>query len=302
VIEQAIHGVQAGGGRGWLARSPGFADDWLAEAEQLCAGFGERPPGVACPGCVFARPFGARDVAVVQVADQGGTDGVPGPLGFRLLVLPRRLYAELGGDPFHLADQLPPPWNARGELPALEPTLTPAPRRTVADIQGVLNVPTSATLLGGVQALVDGGHVAFERGGPDPGLLRSLWALLPASTRAELWPASFAFGNALHFDALVVPRAAGPDFHDYVFEEQAGDYPEGRYELALQLAAEAGDQAELDALFSRRSRSQTLRLAVVLLLAFVLVPILLQLLWPPAPTPKAPTDRAPAKAPAEAKP
>src|SRR5437773_710195 len=75
-----------------------------------------------------------------------------------------------------------------------------------AEVRKVLDVPHSATLLGSTQALLEGGKVAFERPVPDEGLLRSLWALLPASTRKDLWPASFAFGNALGFDVLVVPR------------------------------------------------------------------------------------------------
>src|SRR6266566_1442206 len=97
-IEQAIYGSQGPGGYRFLARSPGFLDDWLPEAERLCTGFGERPAGASCRGCVFARPFGPGHVAVVQVADQGRDDaGRPGALGFRLLILPRPLYEDLGG-------------------------------------------------------------------------------------------------------------------------------------------------------------------------------------------------------------
>ena len=38
------HGSQGAGGYRFLARSPGFRDEWLAEAERLCTGFGERRP------------------------------------------------------------------------------------------------------------------------------------------------------------------------------------------------------------------------------------------------------------------
>ena len=85
------------------------------------------------------------------------------------------------------------------------------------------------------------------------------------STRAEVWPASYAFGNALGAHVLVVPRADPAEFAGYLTEPQAGDYPEGRYELNLQIAAESEDQGAIDALFARRSSRQTLRLAVVIL-------------------------------------
>ncbi len=293
MIEQAIYGCQDAGGYRFLGRSPGFRDEWLREAEALCTGFGERPAGVACPACVFARPVGARHVAVVQAADQGLDDaGRPGALGFRLLVLPRLLYADLGGDPFFIADQLPPPWEARGELPALAWTAGPPPARTVAELRRVLDVPQGPTLLGGVQALLDGGRLVFERAAPDTPLLRSLWALLPTQSRSEMWPASFSFRNAHGFHAVVVPRASGPGFEHYIPEESAGDYPEGRYELALQTAVESGNQEDLDALLARRSRGQTLRLALAILAASVAVAVGSALLSPPPP-PAPPPPTAP---------
>jgi hypothetical protein len=164
----------------------------------------------------------------------------------------------------------------------------------VEQVQAVLQRPDSAALLGGAQALVDGGRVVFERPAPDTALLRSLWLLLPTSTRTDLWPASFAFGNDLGFDVLVVPRAAGEAFDGYLTEEQAAEYPEGRYELSLQIAAEAGDQRELDTLFARRSAAETWRLGLMLLV--VLAVLLAVMGWlkvahpepqpaPPAPAP-----------------
>ncbi len=287
MIEQALYGTEGPSGYHFLARSPGFLDEWLPAAERLCTGFGERPADTAVAGCVFALPFAGNRVAVVQVADQGkDSAGRPGALAFRLLVLPLPLYqVAIGGDPFQVADSFPPPWQTRGELPTLEwPGPFQPPHRTVEQIQKVLNVPYSATLLGGVQVLVDGGRLVFERTGPDPHVVRSLWALLPTNTRGELWPASFAFSNAHHFHLVVVPRAAGPEFEGYAHEEQAGDYPEGRYELALQNAAEKGHQDDLDSLFSRRSRSQTLRLALMLLAVFLIIP-LIGLMLPTIPGP-----------------
>src|SRR5438105_15628310 len=115
LLEHALYGGQDAGGYRFLAQSPGFREEWLPEAERLCTGFGERPAGVACPRAVFAQPFGKDQVALVQVADQGSDDqGRPGILAFHVVVLPYRLYAFLGGDPFYLAERLPPPWAARG--------------------------------------------------------------------------------------------------------------------------------------------------------------------------------------------
>jgi hypothetical protein len=265
-IEQAIYGTLEADGYRLLARSPGFVDDWLADAERLCTGFGERPVGVACPLAVFALLLNRECVAVVQVGDQGGEE-----LAFRLLVLPRRLYAKLGGDPFRIADHFPPSWEERGELPVLEWTAGPSPRRTVEVIRSVLNVPESPTLLGGVQCLVDGGKLVFERLVPEPRPIRDLWTLLPDAVRAELWPASFVFENHHGFHAVVAPHAQVPGFEGYLREGQLGDYPEGQYELELQSAAERSDQAGLDHLFSRQSRSYMIRMALILLIGFILI-------------------------------
>jgi hypothetical protein len=284
MIEQAIYGGQDAGGYRFLARSSGFRSEWLAEAERLCTGFGERPAGVACPGCVFARPFGRHHVAIVQAADQGQDDaGRPGALGFYLLVLARSLYRDLGGEPFYVAEQFPPPWRARAELPSSTWTASAPSARTVAALQKTLNVPHSATLLGGAQILLDGGRLVFERSGPDASILRSLWALLPTRERSELWPASFAFSNVHQFDVIVVPRAAGPEYESYITEEKAGDYPEGRYECNLQSAIETGDQREIDALLNY-NRSRMLRLIVFLLfIVLVLSLAMARLLPPPSP-------------------
>jgi hypothetical protein len=296
LIEQALYGSHDAGGYRFLARSPGFLDEWLPEAERFCTGFGERPTGVTCPAAVFARPLGKKHVAVVQAADLGVDDaGRPGALGFRLLVLPQDAYTFLGGDPFALAERYPPTWEVRGELAALSCPAEPPARRTLADIQGLFerHKLIQPTLLGGVQALLDGGKVVFERSEPDPDLVRALWALLPTKTRASLWPASFAFGNRLGFDALVVPKVQGVEFADYLREEQAGDYPEGRYEHALQVAAESGDQAELDRLFARRSRVEVRRMAYLVLAAAIFMAVFMNWLSPN--NPPAPPEPAPAK-------
>ena len=309
-IEQALYGGQGPGGYQFLARSPGFLDDWLPEAERLCTAFGDRPAGVSCPGCVFAQPFGRQHVAVVQAADQGGDDtGRPGALAFRLLVLPRTAYADLGGDPFLIADRFPPPWSARGVLPSLTWEGGLPPPRTLAQVQQLLQRPGgeslfpdaevprggSQVLLGGCQALLDGAKLVFERPAPDADLLRGLWLLLPTTTRTALWPASFAFGNGLPFDAVVVPRFRPEDYPGYKTEQEAADYPEGRYELSLQTAAESGTQRDLDALFARRSQNETFRLLVILLIVLIVLTVAIRFLpnfGGVAPAPTAPDTAA----------
>ncbi len=283
MIEQALF-TNDDGGFTYRARSSGFGDNWLPGAEQICADFGTQPSEVACPAALFALPFDRRHVVVVQVCGRG-KDGL-GPLAFRFLVLPKSFYAELHGDLFRVADAFPPDWEANGQLSPLVWADGPPPHRTVSDLQGVLNVPYSATLLGGSQALLDGGHVVFERTAPDERIVRSLWALLPASNRCELWPATFAFGNALGFDVIVLPRADGPEFANYVTEVQAGDYPQGRFELALQIAVESENQEDLDALFSRRSRGQTMRIGLILLALFIALPLTNLFCDPPPGEPK----------------
>src|SRR5262245_45727063 len=136
-LEQATFG-RAGTLQLW-ARSAGFHDDWVAEAERLAAGFGERPEGQACPAAVFARPLGHHHVVVVPVADQGSDPaGRPAALGFHLVVMPRAAYTQLIGDPFAVAERFAPPWHARGPLPALAWPAQPLPPRTVEEVRRVL--------------------------------------------------------------------------------------------------------------------------------------------------------------------
>jgi hypothetical protein len=307
IIEQALFHRQAHEVPELRSRSPGLTEDRAADLVQMLTDFGERPPGIACPAAIFAQPLGKQHVAIVQVADQPGQ---PPALGFHVLVLPRKAYA---GDPFALADRFAPPWqHAAAQLPALTLPDEPMPRRSVEQVRQVLkrvkagalhededpakvtltaDNAESPALLGGVQILVDGGKVVFERPAPDAGLIRGLWLLLPTTTRCELWPATFAFSNELYFDALVVPRRGSDDYSAYNNEEQAADYPPGRYELSLQTAAEAGDQQSLDDLFGRRSSSDMLRLALVLVVLLSGVVVLSRWLLPepvpPTPTPPA---------------
>ena len=266
-IAQAV-AIVGPGGPAVVARSPDFPFAWENAVLTMAARFGRRPPGVACPAAVFAVPVGAAYVAVAQVADLGA--GPDPPLGFRVLILGRPLYEALG-DPFAVADRFPPAWTACGPLDHLEWPPEPPPRRTVELIQRVLKSGDMALLLGGTQALIDGGRLLVESDQPADSLLRGLWALLPDRTRCELWPATFAFSADLGFHATIVPVKPDPWPDGVLTADQCRDYPEGRYELALQTAAEAGDQADLDRLFARRTSKDTLKLAATMLVLAVVV-------------------------------
>lgn len=305
VIEQALFRREHEQLPELMARSPGFADAWLPDATRLIEGFGQRSGGITCPMAVFAHLLDADHVAIVRVADQAaGPSGWPA-LAFHMLAVLRSEYQSCLADPFDAAQRAVVEWTARGELPALSWPAQPPPLRTIGQVQAVLRrikagalrededpdahvEPTidnaeSPALLGGAQVLVDGGKLVFVRKNPDPALVQGLWTLLPDSLRAKIWPASFAFANDLGFDAVVVARLGEENWEGYTTEEQAADYPAGSYELALQTAAEAGNQADLNAVFLRRTSHETLRLAwhIMIVMAIIVIGSQLFLSGPP---------------------
>ncbi len=297
-IEQALFTRESQSSPQLVSRSPGFREEWLPIARSLVLGFGERPPGVACPHAVFACPLNRESVAVVQVADLPN-HSLQEPLGFHFLVVDRRDYEHLFGDPFVLAKQLPATWDLSEEVPTLLMPREPQPQRTITDVQAVLKrVKASAlrddedpeapdfqrtivnsespALLGGVQVLVDGGRLVFERPAGDLDLVTGLWLLLPYSIRAKAWPASFAFNDAIRFDVIVVPSFSLVDLTGSTTEDQAADYPQGSYELALQRAAESGTQQDLEGVFARRSSNEVLRFAIGLVAVLAVMMIVAQ--------------------------
>ncbi len=310
-IERALYRRDRDEAPRLVARSPGVAEELLEPLVEALTGFGERPAGIACPGAIFAQPLGVAHVAVVHVAD-----GNPGPSGWASLVYSVMMLAAgdydlLGGDPFTLVLRFPQINDA--PLDALSLPAKPLVVRGIDQIRDILkrvkanalsddhdpNKPPpltvdnaeSPTLLGGAQILVDGGKLIFERPRPDASMVQALWTLLPHSLRPRLWPASFAFTNELGFDVLVVPKLDAIPLEGYTTEEQAGDYPQGSYELALQTAAEAGDARDLEAVFQRRTSNDTLRLAVKLLVGLCLIVVAIRVLAPDPP-PAPPVDVA----------
>lgn len=286
-LEQALFVRPDGGAARPVARSPGFLDAWLGDVEALAHGFGAKPSNAfRCPPVmVFAKPIRNSHVAVVRVRDDhGGTS--PG-LRFHFLIVDRNNYESWIRDPFMLAIKVEPTWDA-AELPTISIATEMFMPRTVAEVQRVLKRIKAAALkegedpeapdfertiensespvlLGGAQILVDGGRLAFERPQGDLAMVSGLWLLLPEATRTRLWPTSFAFSADLEFDVLVMPHLKESVLESYTTEEQAADYPQGTYELALQRAVESGEQKEMDAVFSRRDGWQTIKLGLILL-------------------------------------
>jgi len=263
MISRTIAQAVVGDG-GVLAQSDHFDDAWRPEAERIVDGFG-LPRGVAAPDCLFAIAFGRRHVAVVSVAGRR----------FRFLILSRALYNAIP-DPFAITERFPPKWD--GPLDSLEWPPEPLPRRTVAQLDHVFKHGDGPFLLGACQALVDSGRIAIRRDGPDPALVHDLWNLIPDSTRRATWPATFAYSVGLGFGLAVVPTVPEAGLPDYLTEDQARDYPESRYERELQTAVEAGDQRTVDSLLARRSSSETLRLAIWLVLGATVLAIAARLM------------------------
>ena len=295
-LEQALFHRPDGDAPRLVARSSGFADACLADAERLVLGFGERTNGRRCPPAVFAMPIAPKHVAVVRVMDDCDASG----LRFHFLVFEQVIYEGYIRDPFMLAEKVEATWEHSPLAPGgrgvggegVLPTLMLAPDtfspRKLAQVQAVLKrVKASAlaegedpaspdfsrtiensespALLGGAQILVDGGRLVFQRSTGDLPLVSGLWLLLPEMTRCRLWPTTFAFSAELEFDVLVVPHVDDELLEHYTTEDQAADYPEGAYELALQRAVENDNQEDLDIVFSKRDGRQTLRLALIIL-------------------------------------
>src|SRR5262249_14592762 len=123
-----------------IARSAGFDASWIADAQHLILGFGDRRPGLRCPLTVFARPIGARHVTVARVMSSDGE------LHFHFLVVERKAYEAWIRDPFMLAEKLPPSWDAQETLPALTIPSESFSPRTLAQLQAVLKRVKAAAL------------------------------------------------------------------------------------------------------------------------------------------------------------
>src|SRR5687767_3666335 len=75
-----------------VAHSPSFEVAWIAQAESLIYGFGDRPGVTRCPQSIFAKPLASRHVAIVRVVDSNLGAGFPIGLRFHFLVIDRKTY------------------------------------------------------------------------------------------------------------------------------------------------------------------------------------------------------------------
>ena len=64
------------------------------------------------------------------------------------------------------------------------------PQPPAPDFERTAENSESPALLGGVQVLVDGGRLVFQRPAADLPLVEGLWTLLPHGIRGKLWPPS----------------------------------------------------------------------------------------------------------------
>ena len=274
VLEQAVYRGPRPGQYKLLGLSPGFQEAFQSEPLRLCDGFGERPAGVACPGVCSRNRWGRSTSRsyrsrTSRTASWGFTSWSS-----------RVAYRGLGGDPFFSPVGSRRPGTKQDRCP-LDWSDEAIPARAMEHVCRILQRDDGPNLLGGSQGRWTAAGSCSSACSGD-GFAPRPWALLPTSTRSELWPASFAFGNALGFHTLVTPRAEGPEFEGYLTDEQAGDYPKAATSWPCSLPPRRATSRELERLFARRSRAETFRLGVMILAASVLLLFILALIKPPA--------------------
>ncbi|CAN5514182.1 hypothetical protein BH11PLA2_BH11PLA2_09230 [soil metagenome] len=257
-----------------VARSEGISFEVEEFVLRTSVAFGTKPTGVTCSQAVFSLPVNDNTVAVGTLVDTGHDS-----LAFRFLFVSRFVYRVLG-DTFLIADRFPVNITARGSLPLLAWPDEPPPERNVHDLQVILKAGDSALLLGGAQALIDGVAIRLARSQPEAKLIRDLWQFLPHKARAELYPAEYCFEDGQAFHASVLPSVPAKLPPGQLNEEQVKEYPEGRFELAMQVAIENGDQAGLDKLLNRRTSREMFRFTVgIILFAFTAMIVMRLIPW-----------------------
>ncbi len=199
----------------------------------------------------------------------------PQPM-LHVLLISNEAYG-LIGHPFALADYASVDWAARGEYPELnlEPFLVPHPQTN--EVLAALQEADTPLIYGAVQALLDGARLQLVESETCEPLLRQMWPLLPYNTRANLRLATGWPGWHSGFHLLATPTVPTEWPESVLTAEQLRNYPEGKYEHAMQLAIETGQQADYEQLLRRRSGTKTLKLALVILLVVMALSVLFSL-------------------------
>lgn len=151
------------------------------------------------------------------------------------------------------------------------------PVRSVATVKAMMPTADGPFLYGGCQALLDRAKIILERSEPDHTTIRQLWQLLPISIQAQTTFISWTQQHECRFDIMMVP-VIPVEHPGYLIEDQARDYPESRYERALQLAIEFDDEASFQKLIHRQSSAQVLRLAFTLVLGMAVLSVVARIL------------------------
>lgn len=253
-----------------IGRSPGVPFETEEAALKIAVQYGDRPQGVSCPESAFT----VVDRGTLFIVKAGTLPGDGSPLAFRMFGIAAK--DRLGLDPLAWAESYPLE-GLKGELPNVEWQHLYPRQRTVDEVRAILKSGDSPLLLGSVQALLDGCKIAVSLAEAGPKFVRDVWDLLPEKSKAEIIPATFAFSADLGFDIVVLPELPAKGIPGYLTGDQVRDYPEGRYELALQHAAESGNQAVVDRLFARKTSREMLRLAIGMVVFALVVVLILKL-------------------------
>lgn len=198
-FEQAVYGSFPFWDRGYaiLAQSPGCRPEWLGELRAACQRYGERPPGAAEAGGLFALRLASGPWMIVRPSEQGCDDqGRPGALAFHALFVSPAHYRKAGYDPFRFAGALVSEWTAQTDA-------LPRGVCTFSADAGEIDDPRAGPI---VDALARRRTVALEADGPIDALARQVWRALPRSVRKRATVATWAFRNAPGFDLIAVPR------------------------------------------------------------------------------------------------
>ncbi|MDR3632745.1 MAG: hypothetical protein P4L84_02855 [Isosphaeraceae bacterium] len=199
--EQAVYGSFPFWDRGYavLAQSPGCRPEWLAELRAACQRYGERPPGAAEAGGLFAVKLASGPWMIVRPSAQGCDDqGRPGALAFHALFVGPADYRRAGYDPFAFAGALKGEWTAETRvLSSAVCVLEPG--------QVVQDDPRAGPI---AEALARRRRVVVDADGPIDALARQVWQRLPSSVRKRATVATWAFDGMAQFDFVARPRSA----------------------------------------------------------------------------------------------